>query len=142
MKWYLGGRTKNIPEFMEITKFLESRGEIVNSDWIYEGNLRPFEENFEKVQSLAERCVKQILDTDIFVAFNEQNIKDLFVEIGVALAHNEMNSEKKIKIYIIDCAGKNTVLQNHPSIIHVKDLKEVFEKEGVDYTGFEIPVLV
>lgn len=63
------------------------------------------------------------------------------MEIGICLSQNKMNQEKQIRIYIIDCGGKSTVLQNHPSIVHVKNLKEIFDKENVNYEGFQFPVL-
>ncbi len=137
MKWYFSGRTKNIEKFKEITNLLESKGEIVNSDWIYEGNLKPFSENVDKVTSLAERCLNQILDSDIFVVFNNIYGTDLYTETGIALAGNKLG--RSIKIYVIGEYDNSSLMQRHTSVSHYSSLEEVFEKEGIDIGDFIVP---
>ena len=50
------------------------------------GSLRPFDEHLAEVQALAEHTIQMILDTDVFVVFNDPEGSDLFTELGVCLA--------------------------------------------------------
>jgi hypothetical protein len=61
----------------------------------------------------------------------------MFIELGVALATK--TKLKKIKIFIVGKYGKRSVMQNHPSIVHVNNIKEIFDKEGIDSKDFIVP---
>ncbi|MFA6397642.1 MAG: hypothetical protein WDK96_02230 [Candidatus Paceibacterota bacterium] len=137
MKWYFASRLYHKPKIVDITNFLTQKREVVLSDWIYEDSLAPYSKNISKVKSLTKRVVKSLLKTDIFVLISDSAGTDMFVELGVCLTKND--SVKKVKIYIVGEHGKRSLMQLHPSIIHAKNLREVFKKEKIDCKNFKVP---
>ncbi|MEI6352628.1 MAG: hypothetical protein WCO35_01700 [Candidatus Nomurabacteria bacterium] len=138
MKWYFASRTRHTEKLKEIARFLESKGETFSSDWIYEGNLKPFIENLIPSQALADRCLVNILNSDIFIVFNDLDGTDLFTELGICLANNKLN-EKKIKIYSVGKYDQASLMQLHAGVEHLETLKQVFDKEGINYGDFVFP---
>jgi len=129
MKWYLASRTRHQKKLIKISRFLEDVGETVNSDWIYKGDMKPFLENLEMVQELAEHNTKKILDADVFIAFNDLDGTDLFSEFGVALGKKAKSNN--IKIYIIGDKAKASLMQLYPGVIHVEKFSDILPKEGL-----------
>lgn len=138
MKWYFSGRTRNIDKFKLVTNFLKDQGHNVVSDWIYEDNLKPFSDNIDKVRDLADRCLLNILDSNIFVVFNNIYGTDLYTETGIALAARAIGRD--IRIYVIGEYEDSSLMQRHDTVIHLNSLEEVFTREGVNYNNFNIPI--
>ena len=127
MKWYFASRMKHRSKISDISKFLKDRGEIVISEWVYKDSLKPYEENISKIQPFSKEVVSSLLDTDIFVLISDSEGTDMFVELGICLAKNALL--KNIKIYIVGEYSKRSLMQLHPSIIHVKNIEELFNYE-------------
>ncbi|MFA6476592.1 MAG: hypothetical protein WCV68_04280 [Candidatus Paceibacterota bacterium] len=138
MKWYFAGRVRHKEKLKEIFKYLEIKGETVLSDWVYEGSYKPYDENLDKVQTLARRVVVSLLETDIFVLISDPEGTDMFVELGVCLAQDKI-SPGSIRIYIIGEHSKRSLMQLHPSIKHLKDVRELFEEEKIEVEDFVLP---
>lgn len=137
MKWYFASRTRHTEKLEKIASFLETKGEILSSDWIYEKNLKPFLENIEAVKDLTDHNIKQMIDCDIFVMFNDTEGIDIFTEYGTCLAAHVLG--KKKKFYIISDIQKLSLMQHYKDVVCVESLKEVFDKEGIDIGDFIIP---
>lgn len=130
MRWYLASRTKYTKQMQEIAKVLIANGQEISSTWIYiEEQLKPFLENLQRVQDISIENVKQLLNTDVFVLFNDLEGVDIFIELGVVLGQKELG--KNIKIYVIGDYDKTSFTQLHPSIVHVKSLEEVYKLEQI-----------
>ncbi len=140
MKWYFASRVRHQNKIIEITEFLKHKGQDVLSNWVYESALKPYHENIDKVQKLATEVTASLLATDIFVLVSDPEGTDMFIELGVCLAKST-TSPRDIKIYIIGEYSKRSLMQLHPSITHLKTLREVFEREGIDSSDFIIPSL-
>jgi hypothetical protein len=137
MKWYLASRTKHTKQMQEFAKVLIANGQEISSTWIYiEEQLKPFLDNFQRVQDISVENVKQLLQTDVFVLFNDLEGVDIFIELGVVLGMKETG--KDVRIYVIGDYGKTSFTQLHPSIIHVKGLGEVYEAEKINHTENDI----
>lgn len=139
MKWYFASRTRHTEKLKEIAKFIESKGQTLSSDWIYERNLKPFLENIDEVRNLNDHNINQMINCDIFVMFNDPEGIDIFTEYGVCLAAHELGHKKKF--YIICDVEKVSLMQHYKDAIHVKDLKEVFEREEIDMGDFVLPIV-
>jgi len=138
MKWYFASRMKHKSKISDISKFLKDIGETVISDWIYKDSLKPYKENILKIQPFSEEVVSSLLDTDIFVLISDPEGTDMFIELGVCLAKDMLS--KNIKIYIVGEYSKRSLMQLYPSIIHAKNIEEVFHIEKIELRGVEIPV--
>lgn len=138
MKWYFAGRVRHKENLIEIFKYLETKGEIIVSDWVYEGSHKPYHENLEEVQDLASRVVSSLLETDIFVLISDPEGTDMFVELGVCLAQEKI-TPGSVHIYIIGKYSKRSLMQLHPSIQHLKNIQELFAKEKIEIGDFVLP---
>ena len=141
MKWYFASRTRHTQKLVEISKFLESKGETILSDWVYIGMLTPFEANLKRVQKVAIHDVEAVLNSDIFVLISDPEGTDMFVELGVALAKHAAKLQH-VQIYIVGEYAKRSLMHLHPAIRHTSTLKEVFNDVGLDYSDFEFPDLI
>ena len=137
MKWYFASRTKHRFKIIEISQFLANVGETVTSDWVYKEISQPYEKNTNEVEALSDEVVGSILETDIFVLISDPEGTDMFIELGVSLAKKAFL--KKIKIYIVGRYSRRSIMQNHPSIVHVSNVKEIFDKEGINSKDFIVP---
>ena len=137
MKWYFASRTKHQQKVAELSRFLVKAGEMVLSDWVYAEPLQPYEENMDKALALSREVVKSILNTNIFVLISDPEGTDMFAELGIALAKNEVSHNARI--YIVGKHSKRSLMQLHPSIIHVPDIQNIFEKEGIKAEKFNFP---
>lgn len=138
MKWYLASRTKYTKDMQEIAKVLVANGQEISSTWIYvEEQLKPFLNNLARVQEISVENVKQLLATDVFVIFNDLLGVDIFIELGVVLGLAAKGEPKRI--YVIGEYDKTSFTELHPIIVHVKSLKEVFDREKIGYEGFKFP---
>lgn len=140
MKWYFASRVRHLHKITEITKYLESKGEIVLSHWIYENPPKPFNEHPEVIGTFASKVTTALSKIDIFVLISDPEGTDMFVELGFALAR-KLSDSPHLKIYIVGKHSKRSAMQLHPSIIHSKTLFEVFKKEGVDCGNLTVPDL-
>jgi hypothetical protein len=137
MKWYFAARTKHTEALITISKFLETKGETIVSDWVYIGSLKPFEEHLEEVHRVNKHNIGMMLQADVFVMISDPEGTDMYAELGVGLAKDVLT--KDIRIYIVGEHAKRSLMQLHPAIIHTKDLIEVFEREKISYDGFISP---
>ncbi|HEY9481203.1 MAG TPA: hypothetical protein VIR98_03185 [Candidatus Paceibacterota bacterium] len=137
MKWYFASRVRHQSKIIEISRFLVDLGETVVSDWVHKGSLKPYSENLSEVQIFSEEVVRSLLSADIFVLISDPEGTDMFVELGVCLAHNSLT--QKPRIYIVGEHSKRSIMQLHPSVIHAKDIIEVFKFEGIETRNF-VPV--
>lgn len=137
MKWYFASRVKHQQKILEVSRFLETIGETVVSDWIYKGSLKPYIDHLSEVRDFSEEVLRSILATDIFVLVSDPDGTDMFVELGICLANKTLTS--KVRIYIVGEHSKRSIMQLHPSITHVKDLKEVFDIEKINSIKFAFP---
>lgn len=136
-KWYLASRTKHTKQMQEIAKVLIANGQEISSTWIYiEDQLKPFLDNLPRVQEISIENVKQLLQTDVFVLFNDLEGVDIFIELGIVLGMQQ--SGKDVRIYVIGDYDKTSFTQLHPSIIHVKELQQVFDAEEVLYSDDDL----
>jgi hypothetical protein len=138
MKWYLASRTRHTDKLKQIAALLESQGHIVNSDWIHiNENLKPFTENLKRVQEIGERNIQMMVDSDIFLMFNDLTGVDIFTELGVCMGKNALGGN--IRLYVVGDYDKASLMQYHTSVQHCKTLQEVFDLEKVDYANFSFP---
>lgn len=117
-KWYIASRTKNKELVQEVKQKLEAKGHEVTFDWTQIGLLTPYEENIDKCQEVAEKITKAIETTDNFILISDKEGTDMFVEYGLALAHNK-------NIYIIGEHNKRSLMHLHPKAIHLKNFNEL-----------------
>ena len=136
MKWYFASRIRHKNLLLEVCEFLQDRGEIIASDWIYQDSLKPYDLNLPKVQPFSQEVVKNILAADIFVLISDPEGTDMFIELGIALAKNNINSNNKI--YAVGEHSKRSLMQLHPAIIHVPTLEELFKQEGIEGGNFNL----
>lgn len=138
MKWYFASRTRHQENLRSVVTFLEDRGESVLSSWV-KNELLPFDyqENLEATQAFSQEVVKALLETDIFILISDPEGTDMFVELGVCLAAHDLSG--KNRIYIVGKHSKRSLMQLHPSIVHVTGLQEVLEEEGIDVSNFNVP---
>ncbi len=134
MKWYFAARVRHKEKLIEVFDCLKSKGEEVISDWVYQGSLKPYHENLSEVQNLATSVTKAIKETDIFVLISDPAGTDMFIELGICLARDP----ESVRIYIVGEYSKRSLMQLHPAITHVADLKELFEKEKIDCSNLPI----
>ena len=130
MKWYFASRVRHKNLLLEVSKFLEDKGEVVVSDWIHQGSLKPYDLNLSKVQPFSREVAKNILEADIFVLISDAEGTDMFIELGIALAKNTITQNNKI--YAVGEHSKRSLMQLHPAIIHVPTLVELFKKEKIE----------
>jgi hypothetical protein len=127
---------------IKIAKFLESQNHKVLSDWIYvDEQLVPFTEHITRVHEITEKNINSILDTDIFLMFNDLTGMDIFTEMGICMA-NKILKNKDLKIYLVGDYDKTSFMQLYPLVTHFKNLKEVFEFEKIDCTDFDFPEII
>ncbi len=134
MKWYFASRVHHRSKIVEVSKFLNDQGEIIMSDWIYKDSLKPYTEHLTEVTILSKNIVKSLTETDIFVLISDSEGTDMFVELGICLARND--SHQKPRIYIVGEYGKRSLMQLHPSIVHTKNIAEVFSIENIKHDTF------
>ncbi len=139
MKWYFASRMRHKEKLVEVSDFLKSKNETILSQWIYEDSLKPYDQNIDKVNVLSKKVVSNLLDSDIFVLISDPEGTDMFIELGVCLAKKELS--KNIKIYIVGGYAKRSLMQLHPDILHVKDIKELFTLENIDTQEVTMPKL-
>lgn len=140
MKWYLASRTRHTDKMLQIAEYLKLQNQEITSTWIYvKENLKPFTENLKRVQEIAYENVNGLLDTEVFVKFNDLDGTDTFSEFGVCLG--KLARGENIRVYIVGEYEKTTILQLHPKVIHAKGLQEVFELEKINYTDFVFPIV-
>ena len=137
MKWYFACRTRHTEKLVAVTHLLESNGETVRSDWVFVGNLAPFEENLEKVQEVMSHNTEAILDTDVFVLISDPEGTDMYTELGVALGKRAAAKDSP-RIYIVGEHSKRSPMQLHPAIVRVETLAEVFKMEKLVLKESEI----
>ncbi len=135
MNWYFASRMRHREKLVKVAECLEKKGEKVVSSWLYEDSLKPYQENLEKVQVIAQEVVSSLSKTDIFVLVSDPEGTDMFIELGACLARNT----GAVKIYIVGEYSKRSLMQLHPAIFHVADLRELFERENIDYQDIIIP---
>ncbi len=140
MKWYFAARTRHTETLKQLSSFLESKGETINSDWIYIGMLKPFSENVERVREVSVHCTEAVLSADIFVLISDPEGTDMYAELGMALG--QWTTTKKPKIYTVGEHAERSVMQLHPAAVHVKTVGDVLRAEDVDLSGFTEPVFV
>lgn len=142
MKWYFASRTKHQQKLADLSRFLEAKGEVIKSTWVYITEpLLPYHEHVEKVQKIATDDISEVLESDVFVLISDPAGTDMFAELGAALAKNT-SSPRSIRIYIVGEHAKRSLMQLHPAITHLHSLKEVFEKESIDCGEFDLSSLV
>ena len=139
MKWYFASRTKHQEKIKEISQFLAEKGEVVSSDWVYQGILTPYEDHRKEVEELSKNVVEAILGTDIFVLISDPEGTDMFIECGIALGQC-VSTNSKMKIYIVGPYAKRSLMQLHPRIVHVEDIEELFKKENIDSSSTTLPI--
>ena len=138
MKWYLASRTRHTQKMQEIAKHVIEQNQEISSDWIYiTENLKPFTQNLKKVEEISGHNLKQMLDTDVFVMFNDLAGTDIFTELGIMMAKNKIG--KPVKIYVVGEYEQASLMQYNSAIIHTKILKEVFDFEKINYGNFSFP---
>jgi len=86
---------------------------------------------------LSKEVVDSLLDADIFVLISDPEGTDMFIELGVCLAKS--TTSKNIKIYIVGEHSKRSLMHLHPSIIHMDNMTEIFDREGIDHQEFQLP---
>jgi hypothetical protein len=138
MKWYFASRVRHKEKMILISRFLDEKGEKLVSNWIYEASLKPYHKNIESVQRMASQVISSIMSTDIFVLVSDPEGTDMFIELGACLARISTSS-KIPRIYIIGEHSKRSLMQLHPSINHLKNMKEVFKRENIDCGTFAVP---
>jgi len=120
MKWYFASRTRHQETISKIYQTLRNKGHTVVFDWTQLKIVKPYEEH--SCKAIAEDISTSIPNADIFVLISDAAGTDMFVELGIALAH-------KKKIYVVGEHNKRSLMHFHPSIIHVDTIKEVLDKE-------------
>ena len=138
MKWYFASRIRHQPKIVEVSKYLEGRGETIMSTWIHAGSLKPYAENLDKVQPFTKEVVNQLLETEIFTMISDPEGTDMFIELGICLAQKSLG--KNVRLYIIGNHSKRSLMQLHPDINHVENIKELLEREKIDTANFINPV--
>ena len=140
MKWYFASRTRHQKKIHALSEFLKKQGEEIVSDWIYTDSqtLMPYTENLAASQDLSERIVTSILDCDNFVLISDPEGTDMFIELGIALART---ASKSPSIYIIGKYSKRSLMQLHPSTIHLETIEELFKQHQIDHSEIELPLL-
>jgi len=138
MKWYFASRTRHQKKLAAVAKFLESQGEVVLSDWLNGEIFSSYDDNLESVQEFSKNIVRALIDSEIFVLISDPEGTDMFIELGVCLAHEGLPEAKRI--YIVGDHSKRSLMQLHPAIKHVKNLEEVFDAEGINQEGLDTPV--
>lgn len=138
MKWYFACRTRHTEKLIGLSKLLESKGETINSDWIYIGTLKPFEEHLEEVRSASTRCTEAVLDADVFVLISDPEGTDMYAELGMALTQRTLTGSTP-RIYAVGEHGRRSVMQLHPFVTHVDTLVETFAAEKISIDAAEIP---
>jgi hypothetical protein len=137
MKWYFASRMRHQEKIKIIATFLEEKGETFVSDWVYQPSLKPYTENNNEVQTNSSEVVRSVQDADIFVMISDKEGTDMFIELGIALGKHV--TTKNNRLYIVGEHAKRSLMQLHPAIIHVKDVSELFSKEGIATTGVALP---
>lgn len=138
MKWYFSSRTRHRDSLIAISKFLETKGQTINSGWIYIEGLIPYKENGARATEVARDVTRAILNSEIFVLISDPEGTDMFVELGIALGKYNASPES-IRIYIVGEHGNRSLMQLHPAITHLSVVKEVLEKEGINNDRFYFP---
>ncbi len=138
MKWYFASRTRHQAKLKTLCDFLKSKGEVITSDWIYTDaqTLMPYTEHLVETQNLSERIVKSILECDNFVLISDPEGTDMFIELGIALGRTISNTPS---IYIIGKYAKRSLMQLHPSIVHLETMEELFKKYEIEHEEY-LPV--
>ncbi len=140
MKWYFASRTRHKKKLAKTTDFLESIGENVLSEWVNIKLFTSYEQNLSEVHKFSRRIVKSLLDTDVLVLISDPGGTDMFIELGVCLALKEFSNNNRL--YIVGEYSKRSLMQLHPTIIHVNNLEGVFKAEGINYEGFNVPQFI
>ena len=127
MKGYFAAITKHGLILNRIIKTLREDNHEVVFDWTSLESLKPYSKNSEKSKEMANKISLAISNVDVFVLISDPAGTDMFVELGIAIAYQMQN--KISRIYIVGKYNKRSLMHFHPSIIHVNNLKEVFNKE-------------
>lgn len=109
------------------------------ADWLNVEVFANYESNLHKVEEFNRKIIKALLATEIFVLISDPEGTDMFIELGICLAHKELSGKKRI--YIVGKHSRRSLMQLHPDITHVNSLEEVLDAEAVQYDGFAIPAL-
>ncbi len=124
-------------ELVRISDFLRSQGETIVSNWIYKDVQIPFSSNLTASQRFSTEITNDLLAADVFVVINDKGGTDLFTEYGFCLSR-KLRGEN-IKLYVVGKIADASLLQLHPSVVHVEQLHEVFEAEHISLNGFILP---
>lgn len=122
MKFYIASRLKHKNEVKKLINLLEDKGYTCTHDWTRGEKLKPYAENLDQSQKLADEQVKSIKNCDLFVLLNpDEGGTGMYVELGVAIAENK-------QIFVVGEFTKPVFLF-HSSVNYVQDidglLKEV-----------------
>ncbi len=127
MKWYFASRQKHKQAIRGIIKILKENNQNIVFDWTELGKIKPYSCNRGICGELSNKISLALLDAEIFVLISDKRGTDMFVELGIAIANWLKN--KGIRIYIVGEWNKRSLMQLHPAIIHVNNLRDVFYKE-------------
>jgi len=126
MKWYFASRTKHKESIKKIIKILKEEGHQIVYDWTFLDSFNNLEDRLDK-SKIANEMLRSISDAEIFVLLSDKGGTDMFVELGFAIA--KLVENKKLRIYAIGKYNKRSLMHFHPSIIHLNNLIDVFNKE-------------
>ena len=137
MKWYVASRTRHQEKIRQIAQFLLDKNEEVVSQWIYTDTTTMQKQEAMAMSHFAQGIHDAIAQTDIFVLISDPEGADMFVELGIALAIREHASE--MRVFVVGEHGKRSVMHHHPSITHVKSIKDVFDALAIASDSFVVP---
>lgn len=131
MKFFISGQIDDVLNIKEIMKTVKDAGHEITHDWTttdtFLGGPEEKLNNPEESQLRAKKDIDGVLNCDVYV-LSSNNIKTgkgMYVELGAAIALNEITD--KPKIYVIGKLNHLSLFYLHPNVAIKNSIQEVLK---------------
>lgn len=124
MKFFVTGRSSNIPEVERVIAIVREKGHEITFDWPTLPMVKPYDENPDKAAAFASAAIDGLIKADVYILLAHFDGTGVFTELGAALALAQLHG--KPVIYAIATEIPPAMFHYHPSITWKRSVEDVF----------------
>ncbi len=129
MKFFVTGRSSNIPEVERVIALIIEKGHQVTFDWPPLPMVKPYQDNLDKAAIFATAAIAGIIETDVYILLAHFDGTGVFTELGAALALAQFHG--KPLVYAVAKEVPPAMFHYHPAIVWKETIEEVFTDLGI-----------